>query len=48
MDGEIYPNPKKFDGFRCVNLREHDGVSGQQLASTSAEYLAFGYGRHAW
>ena len=47
-DGEIYPNPKEFDGFRFANLREHDGVSGQQLASTSAEYLAFGYGRHAW
>jgi hypothetical protein len=47
-DGEIYPNPKKFDGFRFVNLREHDGVTGLQVTSTSAEYLTFGYGRHAW
>ena len=47
-DGEIYPNPKEFDGFRFANLREHDGVSGQQVTSTSAEYLTFGYGRHAW
>ena len=47
-DGEIYPNPKEFDGFRFANLREHDGISGQQVTSTSAEYLAFGYGRHAW
>ena len=47
-DGEIYPNPKEFDGFRFANLRERDGVSGQQVTSTSAEYLTFGYGRHAW
>ena len=47
-DGEIYPNPEKFDGFRFANLREHDEVSGQQLVSTSADYLTFGYGRHAW
>jgi len=46
-DGDIYPNPKKFDGFRFANLREHDGVAGQQVTSTSAEYLTFGYGRHA-
>ncbi|KAN0130728.1 Cytochrome P450 [Lactarius tabidus] len=46
-DGEIYPNPKKFDGFRFVNLREHDGVTGLQVTSTSVEYLTFGYGRHA-
>ncbi|KAH9066646.1 cytochrome P450 [Lactarius vividus] len=49
MDGEIYPNPEEFDGFRFARLRERDGVSvaGQLATSTSAEYLAFGYGRHA-
>jgi len=48
-DGEIYPNPKKFDPFRSAKLREQDGVPvvGQQSTSTSAEYLVFGYGRHA-
>ncbi|KAN0130729.1 Cytochrome P450 [Lactarius tabidus] len=46
-DGKIYPNPKKFDGFRFSSLREHDGVTGLQVTSTSAEYLTFGYGRHA-
>jgi cytochrome P450 len=46
-DGEIYPNPDEFDGFRFANLREHDGVAGQQVTSTSADYLTFGYGRHA-
>jgi cytochrome P450 len=49
-DGDIYPNPETFDGFRFAKLREHDGapVVGQQATSTSAEYLAFGYGRHVW
>jgi cytochrome P450 len=49
-DGDIYPNPETFDGFRFAKLREHDGVPviGQQATSTSAEYLPFGYGRHAW
>jgi len=48
-DGEIYPNPEEFDGFRFAKLREQDGVPvvGQQATSTSAEYLTFGYGRHA-
>ena len=48
MDGDIYPNPEVFDGFRFAKLREGDGVSGLQATSTSAEYLTFGYGRHAW
>jgi cytochrome P450 len=49
-DGEIYPNPEDFDGFRFAKLREDDGVPvvGQQSTSTSAEYLTFGFGRHAW
>jgi len=48
-DGEIYPNPDTFDGFRFAKLREHKGVPvvGQQATSSSAEYLTFGYGRHA-
>jgi cytochrome P450 len=48
-NGEIYPNPEEFDGFRFAKVREHDGVTvgGQQSTSTSAEYLTFGYGRHA-
>ncbi|KAH9176040.1 cytochrome P450 [Lactarius sanguifluus] len=49
MDGEIYPNPEEFDGFRFAKLRERDGVAvaGHQATSTSAEYLTFGHGRHA-
>ena len=48
MNGEIYPNPEEFDGFRFAELRKHDGASGLQSTSTSAEYLTFGYGAHAW
>ena len=47
-NGEIYPNPDEFDGFRFAKLRENDGVAGQQVTSTSADYLIFGYGRHTW
>ena len=49
-DGEIYPNPEEFDGFRFAKLREQDidAVAGHQATSTSAEHLTFGYGRHAW
>ena len=49
-DGEIYPNPEEFDGFRFAKLRESDGFAlpRHQATSTSVEYLPFGYGRHAW
>ena len=49
-DGEIYPNPEEFDGFRFSKLRERDGdaVTRHQAHSTSADHLTFGYGRHSW
>src|ERR1700735_1332875 len=49
-DGESYPNPEEFDGFRFAKLRERDGdaVAGHQALSTSTDHLTFGYGRHAW
>jgi len=48
-DGEFYPNPEEFDGFRFAKLRERDGdaVAGHQALSTSTDHLTFGYGRHA-
>jgi cytochrome P450 len=48
-DGEIYPNPDEFDGFRFAKLRERDGdaVARHQALSTSVDHLTFGYGRHA-
>ena len=49
-DGEIYPNPEEFDGFRFSKLRERDGdaVARHQALSTSADHVTFGYGRRAW
>ncbi len=49
-DGELYPNPEEFDGFRFVKLREHnvDATARHQALSTSVDHLTFGYGRHAW
>lgn len=50
-DGEIYPNPEEFDGFRFLKLREREGdtaVAKHQTVSTSSEHLPFGLGRHAW
>jgi len=50
-DGETYPNPEEFDGFRFSKLREQESdatVAKHQTISTSLEYLAFGLGRHQW
>ena len=50
-DGEIYPNPGEFDGFRFAKLREcgEDGMgSRHQAGTTSTTHLSFGHGRHAW
>jgi hypothetical protein len=49
-DGELYPNPEEFDGFRFVKLREHnvDASARHQALSTSVDHVTFGYGRHAW
>ncbi|KAI9441476.1 cytochrome P450 [Lactarius indigo] len=48
-DGEIYPNPEEFDGFRFTKPLEHDGnaMTGRQALSMSPENLTFGYGRHS-
>ncbi|KAI9434726.1 cytochrome P450 [Lactarius indigo] len=48
-DGEIFPHPDEFDGFRFAKPRERDGnaAAGSQALSTSADNLTFGYGRHA-
>ena len=49
-DGEIYPNPDEFDGFRFARLREgEDGMANKhQAGTTSTTHLSFGHGRHAW
>ncbi|KAI0292771.1 cytochrome P450 [Russula brevipes] len=49
-DGEVYPNPDEFDGFRFVKLREcgGDGIASKHLAgTTSTVHLPYGHGRLA-
>ena len=49
MDEEIYPNPNMFNPWRFSDLRQEDGEGlKHQFVSTSAEYVPFGHGRHAW
>jgi len=50
MDEEIYSNPQHFDGFRFSKLSDLEGDVADtkyQAVSTSPEYMAFGFGRHA-
>ncbi|KIK94711.1 hypothetical protein PAXRUDRAFT_429265 [Paxillus rubicundulus Ve08.2h10] len=48
LDDGVYEDATKFDPFRFANKHEEDG-DGAKLSyvSTNADYLAFGYGRHA-
>jgi cytochrome P450 len=47
-DPNVYPNPDKFDGYRFLRMRETPGLeNSSQLVSTSANYLAWGHGKHA-
>jgi len=51
MDEEIYSNPERFDGFRFSKHSDSDGDVAEtkyQAVSMSPEYMAFGFGRHAW
>lgn len=41
-DERHYPFADEFDGFRFVNKQ------GGAFVNTSAQFLAFGHGRHAW
>ncbi|KAH8996773.1 cytochrome P450 [Lactarius akahatsu] len=47
-DGDIFPNPEEFDGFRFTKPRDDgNAMAGRQALSMSPDNLAFGYGRHA-
>ncbi|OBZ79757.1 Ent-kaurene oxidase [Grifola frondosa] len=47
-DEENYVDPDVFDPFRFSKLRDDDGEGEKYLyVSTSADYLPFGYGKHA-
>ncbi|KAF9475570.1 cytochrome P450 [Pholiota conissans] len=48
VDGNLYSDPDRFDGFRFANKREEEGESlKHQMVSLSHEYVTFGTGRHA-
>ena len=57
-DPEHYEDPETFNPWRFVELRNDaiakDGVGEDMkvprfgVVSTSAEYVTFGHGRHAW
>lgn len=41
----MYPNPKQFDAFRFLKMRDMPGHTHKsQLASPSASHVGFGYG----
>lgn len=48
-DPQIYQNPRDFDGYRFLRMREvsEQGEKTAQLVSTSPEHLGFGLGIHA-
>lgn len=48
VDGNLYPSPERFDGYRFVRLRQQPGNEGRcQYVATSSEHLGFGHGKHA-
>jgi hypothetical protein len=48
FDPEIYgENAAAFDGFRFTRHADKGGVS-HQLATSTSDYVIFGYGRHIW
>jgi len=52
LDADIYEDPLKFDGFRFVKMKARAGLDGDSdkkfdIVTSSAEFVAFGQGRHA-
>ncbi|KAL7268190.1 hypothetical protein RUND412_009197 [Rhizina undulata] len=48
LDTSIYENPLEYDAFRFSKMREQEGQGAKhQMVSTTKEFLAFGYGKHA-
>ncbi|GKT42707.1 cytochrome P450 monooxygenase TRI1 [Colletotrichum spaethianum] len=48
FDPNIYKNPKKWDGYRFLRMREQPGMENiAQLVSTSLKHLGFGYGKYS-
>lgn len=51
MDPKLYPNPKRYDGFRFAKIRTQqpnsDASARAQYAASNSTSMSFGYGRHA-
>lgn len=48
LDGGLYEQPERFDGYRFVNMRNDAGKEhSAQFVTTSTESLGFGHGVHA-
>lgn len=46
---EYYANPREFNPWRFSDMRDETGEGVRhQMVNTTAEYLPFGLGRHAW
>ena len=49
IDADNCDNPANFDPFRFSRQKEEDNSAVKhQFVTTSADYVAFGHGRHAW
>jgi Cytochrome P450 len=49
LDDKVYPDATTFKGFRFSDMREEEGEDVKnQMVATSADYLNFGHGKHAW
>lgn len=47
-DEEIYAEHGKFEPMRFVTLGEDGKFKGPRLETTSATFMGFSHGRHAW
>ena len=49
QDETHYTDAEEFDPFRFSRMREKEGEGVKhQYVNTSANYIPFGHGRHAW
>jgi cytochrome P450 len=48
-DDAIHSNANEFDPYRFFRKQEQGGEDAKlQMVTPSADYLPFGYGKHAW
>lgn len=47
-DPENYVDPMVFNPWRFSDMRDKGDTTRHQFVSTSADYISFGHGKHAW